>query len=95
MTRDKKNFLKNGLQKNLPPFVLPTVLNLSSSQKKKKKVKNTMTFGKSFKNDSWDWKFGGLLLKMPYHVLKLSSVRGGGYKKAKKLCFLQSEFLFF
>lgn len=54
-----------------------------------------MPFGKSFKNDSWDWKFGGLLLKMPYHVLKLSSVRGGGYKKAKKLCFLQSEFLFF
>lgn len=85
-----------AFKKNLPPFVLPTVLNLSSSQKKKKKkVKNTMTFGKSFKNDSWDWKFGGLLLKMPYHVLKLSSVRGGGYKKAKKLCFLQSEFLFF
>lgn len=84
-----------AFKKNLPPFVFPTVLNLSSSQKKKKKVKNTMTFGKSFKNDSWDWKFGGLLLKMPYHVLKLSSVRGGGYKKAKKLCFLQSEFLFF
>lgn len=82
MTGDKKNLFKKWpskkKQKNLPPFVFPTVHNLSSSQKEKKKVKKMMTFGKSLKNDSWDWKFGGLLLKMPYHVLKLSSVRGGG-----------------
>lgn len=95
MTRDKKNFLKNGLQKKSSTFCFAHCPQFVKFSKKKKKVKNTMTFGKSFKNDSWDWKFGGLLLKMPYHVLKLSSVRGGGYKKAKKLCFLQSEFLFF
>lgn len=79
-----------AFKKNLPPFVLPTVLNLSSSQKKKKKVKNTMTFGKSFKNDSWDWKFGGLLLKMPYHVLKL-----GDIKKPKNCAFCKVSFFSF
>lgn len=93
--RQKKLFKKWPSKKIFHLLFCPLSSICQVLKKKKKKVKNTMTLGKSFKNDSWDWKFGGLLLKMPYHVLKLSSVRGGGYKKAKKLCFLQSEFLFF
>lgn len=91
---EKKN-IKNGLLKSiLPPFVIPTVQNLSFCQvpekselckknaviqKKQKTAENISKFQK------WQLglEVGGLQLKMPYHVLKLSSVGG----KKPKRCF--------
>lgn len=89
----------------LPPFVVPTVLNLSFCQvpqkdaviqnRKKTTKKNTAHISK-FQKRQLGLEVGSLQFKMPYHVLKLSSV---GEKKnnpkikiekAKKL-LLQGE----
>lgn len=57
MTRDKKNLFKKWPSKKKKIFHLLFCPLSSICQVLKKKVKNMMTFGKSFKNDSWDWKF--------------------------------------
>lgn len=91
---EKKN-IKNGLLKSiLPPFVIPTVQNLSFCQvpEKSELCKKMLSFKKKKKTAENISKFqkwqlglevGGLQLKMPYHVLKLSSVGG----KKPKRCF--------
>lgn len=87
--RGEKN-RKNGLQKCLPPFVIPTVQNLSFCQVPKKWVIQNCCRSKTLQSIFKKWQLGlevvGLQLKMPYHVLKLSSV-----EKRKKKVLLQSE----
>lgn len=92
---EKKYFKKMAFKKILPPFVIPTVQNLSFCQvlrKTKKKVSyiKILPFKKSAENISkcQKWQLGlevgGLQLKTPYHVLKLCSIRK---KKSPKRCF--------
>lgn len=84
--RGTKIFFKNGLQKKkiLPPFVIPTVQNLSMCQVPKK-LSYTKKLPFKNKNDSWDWKLEACSWKC--HTMCWNWAALGGKKSPKKRCF--------
>lgn len=83
---EQKYFSKMAFKKKkiLPPFVIPTVQNLSMCQVPKK-LSYTKKLPFKNKNDSWDWKLEACSWKC--HTMCWNWAALGGKKSPKKRCF--------